>query len=97
MERKINEEFIKWKKDDNKKNLLLYGMRQIGKTYSTIEFGKEFYKNIEEINEKTNLLSGRTDSSIIIEFEGSKDLIGSFRNVEVTEARNWILRGKLTD
>lgn len=52
---------------------------------------------IEEINEKTNLLSGRTDSSIIIEFEGSKDLIGSFRNVEVTEARNWILRGKLTD
>lgn len=50
MERKINEEFIKWKKDDNKKNLLLYGMRQIGKTYSTIEFGKEFYKNIAYFN-----------------------------------------------
>ena len=52
---------------------------------------------IEEINEKTGLLSGRTDSSIIIEFEGGKELIGTFQNVEVTEAKNWILRGKLTD
>lgn len=52
---------------------------------------------IEEMNEKTGLLSGRTDSSIIIEFKGDPSLIGTFKNVEVTEARNWILRGKLTD
>lgn len=52
---------------------------------------------IEEKNEKTGLLSGRTDSSIIIEFEGPDEYIGSFKNVKVTEARNWILRGKLTD
>lgn len=52
---------------------------------------------IEEKNEKTGLLSGRTDSSIIIEFEGPDDYIGTFKNVKVTEARNWILRGKLTD
>ena len=52
---------------------------------------------IEEKNEKTGLLSGRTDSSIIIDFVGPDEYIGSFKNVKVTEARNWILRGKLTD
>ncbi len=49
---------------------------------------------VEEINEKTGLLSGRTESSIIVEFPGDVSLVGEFCNVEITEARNWILRGK---
>lgn len=50
---------------------------------------------IEEVNEKNGLLSGRTESNIIVEFSGDESLIGNFAEVEVTEARNWILRGKL--
>lgn len=46
MERKITHELLRWKNDENKKNLLLYGMKQIGKTYSVIEFGETYYKNI---------------------------------------------------
>ena len=55
MERKIKDELFKWKCDDNKKILLLYGMRQIGKTYSVIEFGKERYKNIAYFNASNNV------------------------------------------
>lgn len=46
MERKITDELLKWKRDENRKNLLLYGMHQVGKTYSVIDFGEKYYKNI---------------------------------------------------
>ena len=52
---------------------------------------------IEERNEKNGLLSGRTASSIIVEFHGEDEWIGEFKNVKVTEARNWILRGECVD
>lgn len=50
---------------------------------------------VEEQNEKNGLLSARTSGNIIVEVDGSTDLIGTFQNVEITEARNWILRGVL--
>ncbi len=46
MERKITEEFLKWKRDSITKPFCLYGARQVGKTYSSIEFGRKYYKNI---------------------------------------------------
>ena len=45
MERRIMEEFIKWKNDINKKPMLLYGVSASGKTYEALEFGKREYKN----------------------------------------------------
>ena len=45
-------------------------------------------------NVKNGLLCGRTESSIIVEFPGEDALIGTFQDVRVTEARNWILRGE---
>ena len=54
MERKIIEELLKWKRDENKKNLLLYGMNQVGKTYSVIDFGEKYYKNIAYFNLSNN-------------------------------------------
>ena len=50
---------------------------------------------VEERNEKNGLLCGRTESSIIVEFPGVDERIGTFCNVRVTEARNWILRGEI--
>lgn len=51
---------------------------------------------IESKKEKTNELNGRTSGNIIVELDGNEDLIGTFQNVEITKARNWILKGKLT-
>ncbi len=44
---------------------------------------------------KDDILNCRTSGNIIVEVSGSKDLIGTFQNVEVTSAGNWILKGKI--
>ena len=54
MERKIYEDLLKWKKDSNKKPLLLYGSRQIGKTYTATMFGEKEYKTVAYINTENN-------------------------------------------
>ena len=54
MERKIYEELLKWKKSADRKPLLLYGNRQIGKTYTAIEFGEKEYKTVAYINSDNN-------------------------------------------
>ena len=50
---------------------------------------------VEEKAKADGRLSGRTSGNIIVEFDGDDSLIGSFRNVRITEARNWILKGVL--
>ena len=54
MERKINEELLKWRRDSINKPFFLYGPRQVGKTYSVLEFGKKYYKNIVYFNMHNN-------------------------------------------
>jgi predicted AAA+ superfamily ATPase len=50
MERKIVESLLKWKESKNRKPLILYGARQVGKTYISLMFGKEHYKNTVYFN-----------------------------------------------
>ena len=50
---------------------------------------------IEGEKEKTDELNARTSGNMIVELKGSADLIGTFQNVKITKARNWILKGKL--
>lgn len=50
---------------------------------------------VEGEKEKNGILTGRNSGNIIVEFAGSPELIGTFQNVEITQARNWILKGKL--
>lgn len=54
MERKIYDDLLKWKKDSNRKPLLIYGNKQIGKTYTAVEFGEREYKTIAYINSDNN-------------------------------------------
>lgn len=54
MERKINEDLLKWKRDSLNKPFFLYGPRQVGKTFSVLEFGKKFYKNVAYFNTYNN-------------------------------------------
>ncbi len=49
----------------------------------------------EKSSNKEGILSGRTNGNIIVEFAGDESLIGSFKNIKITKARNWILNGEL--
>ena len=54
MERKILQFFIKWKADPNRKPLVVYGGKQVGKTYTVLKFGEEYYKNVVYIDSNNN-------------------------------------------
>ena len=43
MKRKIDAVLDKWKKDITRKPLVVYGSKQVGKTYSVLKFGEEHY------------------------------------------------------
>jgi tRNA-2-methylthio-N6-dimethylallyladenosine synthase len=50
---------------------------------------------IEDVKEKTGELNARTSGNIIVELTGDKSLIGTFQNVKIIQARNWILKGEI--
>lgn len=54
MERKIEEFYQKWKRDIIRKPLMIYGAKQIGKTFSVLQFGKKEYKNTVYFNTENN-------------------------------------------
>lgn len=54
MYRKITEYLEKWKDGSHRKPLILQGARQVGKTYSILEFGRTHYENVAYFNFETN-------------------------------------------
>jgi predicted AAA+ superfamily ATPase len=50
MERKISNTLLTWKNSKNRRPLILYGARQVGKTYSILSFGKKHYRNTAYFN-----------------------------------------------
>lgn len=68
MERKITDDLLKWKRDSLNKPFFLYGARCIGKTYSVLDFGKKFYKNIAYFNtDKNNELYNLLDKEKVLD------------------------------
>ena len=59
MERKAMQDLINWKNKKNRKPLLLYGARQVGKTYLVKEFGNRYFEDMIYINFETNTLVGK--------------------------------------
>ena len=55
MERKIEQFLHKWKVDKAGKPLIIYGSKQIGKTFSVINFGEKEYKNVVYFNTENNI------------------------------------------
>lgn len=49
----------------------------------------------EEKSKKPGILNARTSGNIVVEAEADESNIGSFGNVVITEAGNWILKGKI--
>ena len=50
MKRKLINELLNWKKNKRTKPLMIFGARQVGKTYLVREFAKENYEYLYEIN-----------------------------------------------
>ncbi len=56
--------------------------------------GKQYRVLVEE-QAKEGVLNARTQNNIVVELKAPAEYIGTFQNVEITEARNWILRGQI--
>ncbi|MDR2579502.1 MAG: DUF4143 domain-containing protein [Fibromonadaceae bacterium] len=67
MYRKIQNFLIEWKYSPNRKPLILQGARQVGKTYSVLEFGRANYENVVHFNFETEpgLLSRISHQAIV--------------------------------
>ena len=84
------EEKGKWFKE------LLDAQEKVAAERTASMVGKTYRVLCESIS-KGGLIEGRTDGNIIIEFPSDESVIGSFRNVKVTESLTWILRGELCE
>ncbi|MHB9924524.1 ATP-binding protein [Clostridium botulinum] len=54
MKRKVMKWLIDWKNGSNRKPLILQGARQVGKTYSALYFGKQYYDSVVYFNFENN-------------------------------------------
>ena len=50
MKRELYDDLVAWKNDPHRKPLILYGARQVGKSYIVTEFGKTEYEDLVIIN-----------------------------------------------
>ncbi len=82
------EEKGKWFKE------LLDAQEKIAAVRTASMVGKTYRVLCESVS-KGGLIEGRTQGNIIIEFPADVSVIGSFRDVKVTESLTWILRGEL--
>ena len=89
MENQIPEE-IKHKRFDRLKSLVEEGMAVQNKNY----IGKEVKILVEgESKNNKDVLTGRTESNKIVNFEGSKDLIGKVIKIKIVSDHIWYLCG----
>jgi hypothetical protein len=70
MKRAITDYLIRWKESKNRKPLIVRGARQVGKTYSIEEFGRNHFKeyikiNFEEVPDFMSVFESRDISEII--------------------------------
>ena len=90
MKRLIEQRLKEWKNSINRKPLLIYGARQIGKTYSMLAFGKEHYTNVVYCN-----FENTTDLHSIFERnldpERIVSAISAIYNTQITKGNTLII------
>jgi len=55
MERKIELQLLNWKQSLNRLPIVLHGARQVGKTYSLLQFGRRNFKNVAYFNFESSI------------------------------------------
>ena len=90
MLRKITAKLLDWKDSQYRKPLVLQGARQVGKTYSILEFAKDNYDNVAYINfEFDKMASAIFENSLV-----PKDIVPKieiFTKQTVTKGRTLIV------
>ncbi len=86
-----HEEKTKWLSE------LLKTQEEVAARRSAAMVGETYRVLVEEKNEKTGLLSGRTASFVTVDFPGGEELVGQYAQVKVTSARSWMLSGELAE
>ena len=76
---------------------LLKVQEEVAAQRSAAMVGQTYRVLVEERNEKSGLLSGRTASSVVIDFPGGEELVGRYAQVKVIAARSWMLSGELAE
>jgi predicted AAA+ superfamily ATPase len=77
MKRKITQELLNWKRNGDLRPLLIYGARQVGKSYAVTEFGQKNYKNLVTVNfEESPLAKNAFLTSL-----APKDVVRSLENI----------------
>jgi uncharacterized protein len=66
MQRKLMEKLVSWKNRPGRMPLVVYGARQVGKTYLLDRFGKEQFEDVVYVNFET-------DDSLALAFSGNID------------------------
>ena len=75
---------------------LLEVQREISTEHYKRFVGKRMRVLADDVSKKKNgCISGKSEEFIIVEFEGDESLIGQFVEVEITDAMNWAVFGKI--
>lgn len=75
---------------------LLEVQREISSEHYKRFIGQKMRVLIDGVSKKRiGFLSGKSSEFIIVEFEGDASLIGQFVDVEITEAMNWAVMGRM--
>ena len=89
MYRKIMGFLKAWKENEHRKPLILQGARQVGKTYSILEFGRTHYENVAYFNFETNPKLNKTFDRQITEQNGQRLYSSEIRKVKLCLNRCW--------
>ncbi len=73
---------------------LLKTQEEISARRTASMVGKNYRVLVEE-QAREGVLNARTHGGVVVEVNAPSELIGTFQNAEITEARNFILRGRI--
>lgn len=76
---------------------LLKTQEEIAARRTAAMLGKTYRVLAEGVSKSDgNLLSGRTDGNVVIEFPADTALVGTYQDVTVTDTRSWQVKGEIT-
>lgn len=75
---------------------LLEVQREVSTEHYKRFIGRTMRVLVDDVSKKKKgFLTGKSNEFIIVEFEGDSSLIGTFADVEITDAMNWAVAGKI--
>ncbi len=96
LRRRIEQELAKWKNEPRRKALLLFGARQIGKSYVVREFAKREYDSYVEINfyEQADARKALTSASNLQDFLSR---LSFFSNGDLVQGRSLVMLDEIQE